>query len=146
MRSLNKKAWLATAIVLALSTTALAATSNMTLLDPQTVQWSNVKSMPGAQVTVLSGNPEKKEPFVVRIKLPANYAVAVHSHPINEFDTVISGTYLYGTGDVASRDKTIELPAGSFVSIPSHLKHYGWTKEETIIQINGIGPWRMIYS
>lgn len=142
-----KKLGLVSALAIVLATTAQAATQQPILLSPQTIVWSDVKNMPaGAKMTVLSGDPSKKKPFVIRIKLPANYTVPLHSHPITEFETVISGTYYLGTGKTMDLTKGIELPAGSFTSIPAHLKHYGWTKEETIVQISGVGPIGMIYS
>ena len=116
------------------------------LPDSSNLKWVDVKDMaPGAQVAVLSGNPTKKEPFIARIKLPAGYTVPVHSHPVNEYDTVISGTWYLGTGTKINLAETTALPAGSFVNIPAHSPHYGVTKEETIIQISGVGPWGMIY-
>jgi quercetin dioxygenase-like cupin family protein len=119
---------------------------NPILPDATTLKWTEVTNMaPGAKVAVLMGNPAKKEPFIARIKLPAGYTVPVHSHPVNEYDTVISGTWYLGTGNTINPAETMALPTGSFVSIPAHHSHYGITKEETIIQISGVGPWGMIY-
>jgi hypothetical protein len=35
------------------------------------------------------------------------------------------------------------LPAGSFMLMPPGTNHFAWVKEETIIQINGTGPWAL---
>jgi quercetin dioxygenase-like cupin family protein len=114
---------------------------NQNLLD-----WHAVTNMPpGAEVAILSGNPEKSGHFVARVKLPANYIVPAHSHDINEYDTVISGTYYLGTGTIADAKVGVALHAGDFVEVPANLKHYGYTKEPTIIEINADGPWGMIY-
>jgi quercetin dioxygenase-like cupin family protein len=115
------------------------------LPDSPDLKWTAAKDLPGAEVAILMGNPAKKEPFVARIKLPAGYTVPSHSHPVNEYDTVISGTWYLGMGNTINEAETQALPAGSFVRIPAHSLHYGMTKEETIIQINGVGPWGMIY-
>jgi len=79
------------------------------------------------------------------VKFPANYTVQPHHHVIDEYDTVISGTYYLGTGDKVNTDNGIALVAGSFAKIPAKINHYGWTKEETVLQISGMGPWGVIY-
>ena len=47
---------------------------------------------PGAQIAVLAGNPMANGPYTVRLKFPAGYAVAAHSHPTDENVVVVSGT------------------------------------------------------
>jgi len=37
-------------------------------------------------------------------------------------------------------EKGDALPAGSFMVMPAGTRHYAWTKEETVIQIHGVGP------
>jgi quercetin dioxygenase-like cupin family protein len=136
------------AAILAISFSGIvsATESIATSSTPEELKWTAVKEMPaGAEVTVLSGNPSKHEMFTARIKFPANYTVPAHSHAIAEYDTVISGTYYLGTGKVVNTEKGVALPAGSFAKLPPHTPHYGWTKEETILQISGVGPWGMIY-
>jgi quercetin dioxygenase-like cupin family protein len=129
-----------------ISSSLYATTATTVTTTPDELKWTSVKDMPpGAEVTVLSGNPAKKEMFIARVKLPANYVVPAHSHAIAEYDTVISGTYYLGTGNIANTEKGIALPAGSFALLPPHTPHYGWTKEETILQVSGVGPWGMIY-
>src|SRR5688572_25151994 len=106
------------------------------ILNPDSLTWDEVHSMPpGVEVAVLSGDPTKKEPFVARIKIPAGYTVPVHSHAINEYDTVISGGYYLGFGHKVDMKQGTLLRKGSFVMIPAKMKHYGWTREETILQI-----------
>jgi quercetin dioxygenase-like cupin family protein len=126
----------------------LQATTNITPVLPNSdsLKWTTVKDMPeGAKVAVLMGNPAKRENFIALLKLPAGYSVPVHSHPVNEYDTVLSGVYNLGTGKRIQTIKTVALPTGSFVTIPAKTLHYGFTKEETIIEISGEGPWGMIY-
>jgi hypothetical protein len=42
------------------------------------------------------------------------------------------------------KDHSIPLPPGSFIKFPKGVIHYGFTKEETIIEISGVGPWGTI--
>lgn len=90
------------------------------------------------------GNPNKKEFYIARLKLPANYFVPAHRHLTNEYNTVISGTYYMGVGSKENSDTVIALPVGSFVAFPAGVDHYGFTKEATILEISGIGPWGTI--
>jgi quercetin dioxygenase-like cupin family protein len=53
----------------------------------------------GAQIAVLAGNPASDGPYVVRLKMPANYKVPAHYHPKDETVTVISGDFHVGMGD-----------------------------------------------
>ncbi len=111
-----------------------------------TLNWKDVQDLPpGAKVAILSGDPTKKGFFVARVKLPANYVIPPHAHPVPEYDTVLSGTLYVGIGNKLDTKKGMELPAGSYVKMPTHVVHYSWTKEETILQISGVGPWGTIY-
>ena len=131
---------------LALSCVAHAETIKPITPDSDTIKWRDAIGLPkGAKVAILTGNPEKNEFYVARLKLPANYEVPVHFHPKNEYDTVISGTYYFGTGDKADNQEGTALPSGSFVMFPAKTHHYGWTKEETVLEISGIGPWGTIH-
>ena len=81
-----------------LSSLSLAATFSP--ITPDKLLWKDVTDMPkGAKVAILMGDPSKKQPFVARVKLPADYILPVHKHPINEYDTVLSGTYYFGQGN-----------------------------------------------
>ena len=142
---LAKKIKLANFLLLSLLplTHAYAA---QTILTVPTLKWMTATEMPpGVQVAILAGNPQEKGHFVARVKFPANYIVPAHSHLIPEYDTVISGTYYLGEGKVADANKGIALNQGDFAYIPAHSDHYGYTKQETIIQISSDGPWGMVY-
>ena len=122
----------------------LANTIQPILPESSSLKWIDATFPPGTKLAILSGNPKKKEYYVVRLKLPANYTVPAHSHVTNEYDTVISGTYYMGIGGSIDKKHVITLPTGSFVSFPAGNVHYGFTKKETILQISGIGPSKTI--
>lgn len=100
---------------------------------------------PGAQIAVLLGSPAKEGPFVIRLKFPAAYKIAPHRHPKTEDVTVLSGGFGMATGETFDPGETPMLPAGSFVSIPVGQAHFAWTEEETVVQINGMGPFGIEY-
>jgi hypothetical protein len=63
-----------------------------TFLEPGQMKWSDAPPVlpPGAQLTVLQGDPSKAGPFVMRLKVPGNYKVAPHWHSKDENLTVVS--------------------------------------------------------
>jgi quercetin dioxygenase-like cupin family protein len=59
----------------------------------------------GVEIAVLAGDPGKKGPFVVRLKIPAGLKVPAHRHPTAEGVTVISGDFRFGMGDKLDESK-----------------------------------------
>ncbi|GLQ54013.1 cupin domain-containing protein [Devosia nitrariae] len=99
----------------------------------------------GAEIAVLMGSPAEPGPFVIRLKFPAGYEIPPHRHPQEEHVTVLSGGFGMATGETHDRAAAPLLAAGSFVRIPVGEAHYAWTQEETIVQLNGIGPFGVEY-
>jgi mannose-6-phosphate isomerase-like protein (cupin superfamily) len=99
----------------------------------------------GAEIAVLLGSPAEEGPFVIRLKFPGGYEVPPHRHPKEEHVTVISGGFGMATGEAHDRTAAPLLPPGSFVRIPAGEPHFAWTEQETIVQLNGIGPFGIEY-
>lgn len=118
-----------------------------TIVGVSDIKWSAAPpSIPaGAQAAVLYGDPGKEGLFVLRLKLPKGYRLAPHNHPKPEIVTVISGTFRLGMGETADRSKAQPLGAGSFLAMPPGMTHFGFTDEETVIQLNSTGPWALTY-
>jgi quercetin dioxygenase-like cupin family protein len=100
---------------------------------------------PGAEIAVLLGSPAEEGPFVIRLKFPAGYEVPPHLHPKEEHVTVISGAFGMSTGKMHDRAMAPLLPEGSFVRIPAGEAHFAWTDRETVVQLNGMGPFGVEY-
>jgi anti-sigma factor ChrR (cupin superfamily) len=116
------------------------------MVMPADLKWVDVPSLPpGAKIAVIEGPMNEAVPFTVRLKLPADYKVPAHWHPAIEHVTVISGTFNMGTGDKLDQSKTTPLSAGSVAIMQPKTNHFAWTKEETIIQAHGVGPWAVNY-
>jgi quercetin dioxygenase-like cupin family protein len=94
---------------------------------------------------VVQGPLDTTAPFAIRATIPAKYDLPAHWHPGIENVTIMSGTFNLGMGDKLDKSKTTPLPAGSFFSMPPKMNHYAWTETETVLQINGIGPWGLTY-
>ena len=135
----------AAALALSLSP-ALAQQSQHTMVNANDVQWKEAPPvLPGAQISVLYGDPGKEGVFVMRIKLPANYRVPPHTHPVDEIVTVISGEFNIGMGKEFNEAQLKPYAAGGLIAMPPGTEHYVRTKQETVIQISTIGPWALKY-
>lgn len=100
---------------------------------------------PGAQVAVLSGDPSKDGPYVIRAKLPAGYKIPAHTHPTDENVTVLSGTFHFGMGDKLDVKKAETLKTGGFFRAEKGMQHYAWASAPTVIQVHGMGPFAITY-
>jgi quercetin dioxygenase-like cupin family protein len=99
----------------------------------------------GAQFSVITGDPSKEGPYVIRLKFPAGFKVPAHFHPNDENITVISGTFGFGMGDKLDESKSTTLKAGGFARAPKGMKHFAYSTEETVIQIHAVGPAGITY-
>jgi quercetin dioxygenase-like cupin family protein len=120
--------------------------SDHMMVKPNDLKWADVPSLPpGAKIAVIQGPMNEAKPFTVRLKFPANYKIPAHSHPAIEHVTVLSGTFNMGTGDKLDMKKTSALPVGSIAIMQPKTNHFAWTKDETVVQLHGIGPWAVNY-
>lgn len=139
---------LSLSLALAGTTPILAQENHPDLFkSPNDVKWGPAPpSLPaGAQMAVLSGDPTKSGPYVVRIKLPANSQIAAHHHPTAENVTVISGNFHAGMGDKLDESHGFDLAPGAFASMPANMNHYVWASSESVVQVHGQGPFRIEY-
>jgi quercetin dioxygenase-like cupin family protein len=117
------------------------------LLLPDDMKWGEgPPGLPaGAKLMLLSGDPGKAGLFAIRLKFPANFTIPAHWHPTDEHVTVIAGTLWAGMGEKTDLTKTKALKTGSYALLPANSGHYVTTKEETIVQIHGMGPFAITY-
>jgi hypothetical protein len=101
--------------------------------------------LPGAQVAVLEGDPNKPGFFCMRLRFPDGYKVMPHWHPKQERVTIISGQLNLGMADTFDPSKTTPLTAGSYSTMPAGMRHFANTKGETILQLATNGPWAITY-
>jgi hypothetical protein len=96
----------------------------------------------GAQIAVLSGDPTKPVPYAVRLKFPANYAIAAHSHPTDENVVVVSGAVTFGMGDKLVKDAAANktLSVGGYFLASAKMNHFAYTTQESTIVLYGVGP------
>jgi quercetin dioxygenase-like cupin family protein len=122
-------------------------TDEIELFPADNIKWRDgPASLPsGAMIAVLEGDPTQEGPFVFRVKLPDGYRIPPHTHPKTERVTVISGTFNIGMGDKFDEKAGKAMTAGTFGYWPAGMKHFVWTKGETVLQFHGTGPWTIQY-
>jgi quercetin dioxygenase-like cupin family protein len=123
---------------------AADAVPHHVLTTPSSIKWVPfIPGGPGVKAAIVSGDPEKPGPFVLRIKSPAGAKVPPHWHPGDEHVTVLSGTFAVGMGDVFDPKKLVTLPAGSYALMPRDMHHFGQSKTATVVQVHGMGPFQV---
>ena len=100
---------------------------------------------PGAQLSVVKGDPTKEGMYVVRLKVPAGFQIAAHTHPNDENVTVLSGSFNIGTGDKLDEKKGMLVKAGGYSFVGKSIPHFAWFTEETVLQLHGMGPQGVTY-
>lgn len=99
----------------------------------------------GAQMAVLSGDPNKAGMFVIRLKMPAGYKIPAHQHPTDEYVTVVSGDLSLGMGDKLDAAKSAKLAAGGFAVAGAKMNHFAFTNQGAVVQVSAEGPFAMTY-
>lgn len=139
--------FIATGLFLSLVSAGDDHDEGITLNIPDKMEWNDgPASLPkGAKIAVLEGDPAKEGPFVFRVKVPDGYRIPPHTHPKMERVTVVAGTFNIGMGEKFDKEATKAMPAGSYGFWEPGMKHFVWTKGETIAQFHGTGPWTINY-
>jgi len=116
------------------------------MIAPADLKWADVPSLPpGAKIAVIEGPMNEAVPFTVRLKFPANYRIPPHWHPAVERVTVLAGTFHMGVGDKLDPQKSMPLAAGHMMILQPKTPHFAWSREETVVQLHGNGPWGITY-
>jgi hypothetical protein len=152
-RVLHSAAALAAAILLTLAIPVLGGakrasqTEQNAKLDPAVLRYELpgqihwVGDAIGAKMAVLVGDPSKAGLYIVLVKWAPHHMSHPHWHPNDRFITVLSGTWWVGTGTKFDPDRTVPMPAGTFVTHFGKQVHYDGAKdEEALLEIVGEGP------
>jgi ketosteroid isomerase-like protein len=124
-----------------------AAPTSHVMVESAAIKWGDPPPSlpPGSKMAVISGDPSKAGPFVVRAQVPAGYKVAPHWHPGDENLTVFSGTVALGMGDTWDESKMQPLGSGGFVALPAGMRHSFLAKTASTFQVHGMGPFALNY-
>jgi len=118
-----------------------------TAVMPADIKWNDAPSIsPGAKTAIVHGDPKSSGLFVMRLKLPPNSQLKLHTHPADENVTILSGTLYFAAGDKFDAKMAKPFGPGSYFSIGKGKPMFAYTKNsEVVAQINGIGPWGITY-
>ena len=139
------------AVILALFLVGSAVASAQEMAKPiaeSEIKWAPAPPSvpPGAQVAVMSGDPSKEGPWVMRMRAPADYVYPPHSIPAAETITVLSGLLYIGVGDTLDKAKARRMAVGSFIELPGKISHYSWNPTEVVVEVHSIGPSPVTYA
>jgi quercetin dioxygenase-like cupin family protein len=111
-------------------------------VSPSEMKWGaqGGLAMAGMEQANLVGNPAKPGPYTLRLKFPAGYRLAPHTHPDYREVTILSGTWYTGYGEKFDEKALKALPAGSFYTEPANVPHFVEVREPVVIQVSGTGP------
>ena len=123
---------------------ASIAQDAMKVVTADEIVWKDDTLFKGAQIANLLGDPSKAETVVMRVKWPPNFKVPLHTHPVTEVLTVLSGTLVDSMGDETK--KGVMLKPGSLLVLPANHTHSIWTTdEEAIFQLSFTGPFDITF-
>lgn len=110
------------------------------------LKWVNAPASfaPGAKLALLKGDLAKPGTFEFHLKLPAGYQFRPQSSSAIRRIVVVSGTFNYGDGEEFDKARTIPMHAG-YVQWLDKRPYFAWTSEETVLQIDGVGPLAIAY-
>ncbi len=147
MRYLSLSLMAAAATLAACAGRAPTTSPEVSLGGDPSVQWGPAPAVfrPGAELAVLEGDPSKSGPFTVRLRMPAGYYIAPHTHPTDENVTVIAGAFKVGMGAKFDTTAMKTLPVGGFVTAPQGMAHYAMAVGPTVVQVHGLGPFALTY-
>ncbi len=130
------------AVLYTLTAMSQSAESTHKLARAADLQWA--PSFMGCEHANVSGDPSAEgKPFVLRIRCPDGAKVPPHWHPTDENMTVLEGTFMIGTGEIFDKSKLTPMDAGSFIFMPKTMRHFALCKGETVLQVHGIGPFKI---
>ena len=84
------------------------------------MKWSSQRglTMLGLEQTNLVGDPAKPGPNTLRLKFPAGYKVALHTHPDSREVTILSGAWHTAYGDKYDAAALKGLSVAAFTPSP----------------------------
>jgi quercetin dioxygenase-like cupin family protein len=140
--SFRDLATVAIAVSFAVAALAQGTAPTLIALTAEEMKWSpqGTLALPGLEQVSLVGDPSKPGPYTIRLKFPAGFKLAPHTHPDQREVTILSGTWYTGYGEQADPALLKALPAGSFYTEPANLPHFVEVRDAVVIQVSGIGP------
>src|SRR5262245_35605080 len=109
------------------------------IVTPDQLTWKPL--IPGVEVAVVSGDPDKKGGlYVIRIRTKDEVRVPPHWHPTDEHITVLAGSFWVAHGEKYDASKLTELKPGGHSMVPARLPHFGVHSVGNVVEVYGEAP------
>ena len=119
-----------------------AATQDHMILHSSDLKWQPI--MKGCELAPVDGNPDADgQLFVIRLRCAEGTKIPPHWHPTDESVTVLKGTFQVGMGETFDETKLATMNPGNFGKVPKETRHFAFSKTETIVQVHGVGPFKV---
>jgi len=106
------------------------------------LKWTSI--IKGCDVAPVEGDMNADAAaYVLRLRCADGAKIPAHWHPGDENVTVLKGTFLFGMGETFEESKMQTMNVGNFVMMPKEVRHYAMSKGETIVQVHGLGPFKV---
>ena len=138
------------AILAFIATSAVAQTTapanNAVPLDPAKIPVTLAKDLKwegadGEKRVYLYGHPDKPGPYAVLYRWEAGHNSKPHTHTVDRYGYVISGTFWNSTSPTEDKSTMVPVPAGSFVVHKAGQIHWdGGVDGTSYVMITGQGP------
>ena len=73
----------------------------------------------------------------------ARHDIPPHSHPVDEHLTVVEGTFYFALGREFDKAALKEIKAGGYAFAPKGSWMFGYSPEGAVVQVDGVGPFRI---
>jgi hypothetical protein len=105
---------------------------------PDKIDW---KRGAGSDNATLQGDPSKQGLYIQLTRWHAGNMSRPHSHSMERYITVLSGTWWIGTGSKYDPASTYPVTAGTYVVDRANELHYDGAKDgDCVLEIVGMGP------
>ncbi len=121
---------------------ALTSTTAQSPVNSGDMKWGpGPAGLPrGTKMVFLYGDSSRPGLYIMRLRLPPNYAVPPHWHPNDENVTVLSGRLSMAIGDKMIRTRAMAIRTGGYMRMPAGTHHYVFTQSGALLQLTGDGP------
>jgi quercetin dioxygenase-like cupin family protein len=116
------------------------STDEVAIVKASEIKWVDAKGHPkGVKSCLLHGDPAKGA-FVLQLKIPSGTVYPPHRHSADEVVSVISGSFMVGSGEKFLEAKGTTVDAGGYFSFKAQSPHWAAAKTDTVLLRYGNGP------
>jgi hypothetical protein len=111
----------------------------------ENIQWGETAA-DGTRYALLEGTRDSPgTTFTYAFFIPAGFWDAAHWHSQDARVAVLSGALHLGYGDVLEVNAAVIYPAGSYLLVPAHARHFDGSDVDTVIIGSAVGVWNTHY-